>query len=116
MSGPFPGRPAGLDPEPPHPTSLLDDLTREERLKRWEVHAARWRARELAEATFGGSVEATLLSPRTRGPIRGLVRLDVPFLDLRDHRERETLFMAAVGNDALLSRIPLVYAIGPRAA
>ena len=78
------------------------------------MHAARWRALELAEATFGGTVDATLMSLRTRGPIRGLVSMDVPFLDLPEHRERESLFMAAVREDALLSRIPLVYAIGPR--
>lgn len=111
----FPG-PAGGAPFDPEPTSLRErPLSHAERRARWEVRAAQWRARELAERVFGGVGETALLGMRAEGPLRGLVRMSVPFRGLPDHREREERFMAAVREDPVLSRIRLVYAIGPDA-
>jgi hypothetical protein len=113
MSELIPGPPTPFVPEPEHAARQIDALTREERLRRWEVRAAQWRACELAVETFGEGVEASLVSLRTTGPLRGLLRLDVPFDSLPDHRTREAAFLASVGSDALLSQVPLVYVLGP---
>jgi hypothetical protein len=98
----------------PHPAQLERSLLLEEQIQRWEVRAAQWRARELAEAVFGGNVRMSLLNLRHRGALRGLLRLDVPFEDLDSHLDREASFMAAVRMDPLLTRVPLLYVIGPR--
>lgn len=50
---------------------------------------------------------------RAQGPLRGLLRLDVAFQGLWEHREKEARFLAAVDADPLLSNIRLVYVIGP---
>ncbi len=112
MSDLVPRRPSGSGPEPEH-ARLVQADSREDRLRRWEVRAAQWRACELAEASFGEGVETRLVSLRPHGRLRGLLRLDVPFDSLRSHRAREAEFLAAVGSDALLTRIPLVYIVGP---
>lgn len=113
MSDLIPRRPSGLLPDPEQATQLVHELRREDHLRRWEVRAAQWRACELAEATFGTGVAPTLVSLRTSGPLRGLLRLDVPFDSLPSHRAREARFLASVVSDAVLSRIPLVYVLGP---
>jgi len=97
----------------PHPAQLERSLLQEERIQRWEVRAAQWRARELAEAAFGVGVHMSLVSLRHRGSLRGLLRLDVHFEDLESHLDREASFMAAVQRDPLLTRVPLLYVIGP---
>jgi len=97
----------------PYPAQLERSLLQEERIQRWQVRAAQWRARELAEAVFGIGVHMSLVSLRHWGMLRGLLRLDVPFEDLDSHLNREATFMAAVRRDPLLTRVPLVYVIGP---
>ena len=84
-----------------------------QRRARWEVRAAQWRARELAELVFGGVSRMGLSGLRGAGAMRGLLRLDVPFEDLHVHRASEARFMAAVEMDPLLANVPLVYVIGP---
>jgi hypothetical protein len=77
------------------------------------VRAAQWRAREVAEAVFGHVGAMTLTGLRADGPLRGLLRLDVAFRGLGEHREKERRFLAAVDADPLLSTVRLVYVIGP---
>ena len=84
-----------------------------ERQARREVRAAAWRAREIAEVVFGRVSESSLVGLRSDGPLRGLMRLDVPFVNLRVHEDRQAQFMAAVDLDPILERVGLVYAIGP---
>ena len=115
MSGFVPRTPGGGVPGPEHPGRVQDDLSREDRLLRWEVRAARWRATELARECFPGPVRTSLSALRTRGEIRGLLRLEVPFSGLEDHRTREARFLASAGADPVLSRVPLVYVLGPGA-
>jgi len=108
---PLPGpREAPKAPE----SSLQQILTEEERLARWEVRAAQYRAHELALEAFGAPVRMHLMGLRIRGDMRGLLEMGVPFRDLSEHRSREARFLAAVGADPLLSRVPLVYVLGPR--
>jgi hypothetical protein len=94
-----PGARGGL-PEPEHPRLQERPLSDRERRARWEVRAAQWRARALAEARAGGA-------------LRGLLRLQVPFDDIHRHREREASFLAAVEADPVLASVRLVYVIGP---
>jgi hypothetical protein len=101
--------------EPDHPRLLQRPLSVAERRARWEVRAAQWRARELAEAVFGDVTESALMSLRPDGPLRGLLRLAVPFADLGSFRDLEARFLAAVGTDPVLTRIPLVYVVAPDA-
>jgi len=42
-----------------------------------------------------------------------MLRLDVPFVDLADHAEREARFLAFVAIDPVLAEVPLLYIIGP---
>jgi hypothetical protein len=110
----LPPTPSGRDaPETPE-SSLQQVLTEEERVARWEVRAAQYRAHELALEAFGGPVRTHLMGMRTRGSMRGLLEMGVPFEDLPGHRAREARFLAAVGADPLLSRVPLVFVLGPR--
>ena len=109
----FPRMAGGHGPEPDHPQLHQRPLSRAEMRRRWEVRAAQWRARELAEWVFGGVSDMGLIGMRPDGPMRGLLRLDVPFDDPAAHRDREARFMAAVHADPLLSTVPLVYVIGP---
>lgn len=118
MSAILPIRPWGGDersdiPEP----RLRGTLTQTERLGRWEVRAAQWRAVELAREAFGPGVRGSLLGLRAEGSLRGLLQLDVPFettegSGLDEHRRREVEFLASVGNDPLLQAVPLLYVFG----
>lgn len=112
MSSLLPTRPEGSGPERDHPRLHQRPLSAEEARSRWEVRAAQWRARELAEVVFGPVSAMALSGLRGRGPLRGLLRLDVPFRDLDEHRVREARFMAAVESDPLLTSVPLVYVFG----
>jgi hypothetical protein len=103
----------GSGPEPDHPQLRQRPLSRAEVRGRWEVRAAQWRARELAESVFGDVGDMGLIGIRTSGPLRGLLRLCVPFEDLATHRDREARFLAAVHADPLLAAVPLVYVVGP---
>jgi hypothetical protein len=99
-------------PEPEHPRLLQRPHSLAERRARWEVRAAQWRARELAEMVFGGITGSSLTGLRQDG-LRGLLRLDVPFEDLDAQRDREARFMAAVELDPVLTRVRLVYVFAP---
>lgn len=103
-------------PEPEHPRLLQRPYSLAERRARWEVRAAQWRARELAELVFGAVSESALFSLRPHGDLRGLLRLHVPFSDLAAHREREARFLAAVELDPVLTQVRLVYVIAPDVA
>lgn len=114
MNGFLPRRPGGGEVRSDLPEPRLQAiLTEEDRVGRWEVRAAQWRALELASAAFGEPVRSSLLGLRTRGALRGLLRLDVPWEGLERHREREALFLAMADADPLLSRVPLVFVLGP---
>ena len=107
-----PGAPGGL-PDSEHPRLQQRPLSVAERRARWEVRAAQWRAREIAEVVFGSVAESSMVSLRVEGALRGLLRLEVPFHDLPTHRAREDRFLAAVADDPVLTRINLVYVFGP---
>jgi hypothetical protein len=96
-------------PEP----RLQGILSEDERAERWEVRAAQWRALELARVAFGPQVRGTLLGMRTRGGLRGLLKLDVPFVDLHAHQRREAAFLGMVGADPLMAQVPMVFVVGP---
>lgn len=113
MSAFLPASARGGLPEPEHPSLQQRPLTDAERRARWEVRAAQWRAREIAEAVFGRVGESALFGAKAGGVLRGLLRLRVPFTDLGDHRDREARFLAAVDADPVLAHIRLVYVIGP---
>jgi hypothetical protein len=102
-----------LEDDRPNPEQLDRALTVEERQQRWEVRAAQWRAHELATETFGPGVALSLIGLRHHGRLRGLLRLDVPFRDLDAHAEGEARFLAAVHQDPILTRVPLLYVVGP---
>jgi len=105
---------SGHDPDGEHPHLLQRDLRREERRARWAVRAAQWRAREIAQHVFGGGVEARPAGPvPTSGPVRGMLRLRVPFDHPDGHRDRESRFMAAAYRDPVLSQVALVYVFDP---
>lgn len=112
MSAFLPERPGGWGEEHPWAPLVERRLTREERRSRWAVHAARWRAVELAESVFGDVARSVIVSIRLEGPARGLLELDVPFRDLETHQELEARFLAAATADPVLSQIPLVYVFG----
>ena len=116
MRDPFdPLGPAAAMPDDGKAWTIFVDptLAQVQERDRWEARAAQWRARELAEAVFGGEVEARLDGPK-RGPFRGLLHLDVPFADLAEHRRRERAFLAAAVADPVLARMPLVFVFGAR--
>ena len=116
MSGFLPDNPAGLEPERDHPVLRQRPLDVAEQRTRWRIRAAQWRARELAEAAFGPVSRSDLVAMRPGGDFEGLLRLDVPFRDLDDHRHREALFLAAAREDPILTAVPLLYVVGPDAA
>jgi len=99
--------------DPDHPGLQQRPLSQVEQQARWEVRAAQWRAREIAESVFGRVARSSLIGMRRAGRMRGLLNLEVPFTDLQTHRSREDRFMAAVDSDPVLSRVPLVYILGP---
>jgi len=110
----IPRRPGGGDDRSDRPEPhLLGVLSEAERIGRWEVRAAQWRAIELARLAFGAEARGFMIGLRARGALRGLMRLDVPFEGLDEHRRREAHFLGLVGADPLLARVPLVYVVGP---
>lgn len=114
MSSVLPLRPEGGAERSDRPDPRLQTrLTEEERRSRWEVRAAQWRAIELARAAFGGEIRGSMLGMRGAGPMRGLLHMSVPFGDLERHRQREARFLSLVDADPLLSRVPLLYVVGP---
>lgn len=114
MSAFLPALPPGADPDRDAPRLQQRPLTPAERRARWEVRAAQWRARELAERVFGDVLAMGMTGIRADGPLRGLMRLDVPFDDLDDHRVREERFLAAAETDPVLANVRLVYVFGGR--
>ena len=115
MNAFFPSQAAGPGPELDHPKLHQRPSSPEEQRARWEVRAAQWRAREIAEHVWGSVTSMGLTGIRGDGPLRGMLRLDVPFVDLERHLARETCFLEAVARDPLLAHVPLVYVIGPDA-
>lgn len=111
MSELFPRRPPA-DATEAEPLETVDPRRERER-QRWELPTARWRARELAEAVFGGEVRVTP-SGGSALSFRGLLTMEVPFRDLDDHRAREGIFVACAGRDPVLSRVPVVFVFEPR--
>jgi hypothetical protein len=99
------------------PWTLFVDplLERVDERERWEVRAAQWRARALAEVVFGGEVQARVTG-RLRGPFRGLLHLDVPFHGLAEHRARERVFLSAAASDPVIARVPFVFVFGAAGA
>lgn len=112
MTAFLPSRPPGVGPDRDAPRLQQRPLTPAERRARWEVRAAQWRARELAEDVFGEVTEMVVSGIRAEGPLRGLLQLKVPFDDLGNHRAREERFMAAASSDPLLATVRLVYVFG----
>ena len=113
MRGFLPLGARGGPPEPEHPSLQQRPLTEAEQRGRWEVRAAQWRARAIAELVFGPVAESSLVGAKASGALRGLLRLRVPLAGLQQHREREARFLAAVEADPVLAHVPLVYVIGP---
>ena len=113
MSAFLPESVYGTAAEPEHPRLHQRPLSPAEQRARWEVRAAQWRARDIAESVFGRVESASLLSLRAAGPLRGLLHLEVPFRDLEVHRDREQRFLAAVETDSILAQIRLVYIFAP---
>ena len=99
-----------------HPRLQQRPLSPAERRARWAVRAAQFRAREIAEPIFGRVRSSVLLGLRAGGPQRGLLELEVPFRGLEEQRAREASFLAAVREDPILARVPLVYVFAPERA
>ena len=115
MSAFLPSGAYGPPPDPDHPSLRQRPLSPAEQRARWAVRAAQWRARELAEHVFGSVSSMGLTGLRGEGPLRGLLRLDVPITALAAHRVREARFLDAVHADPVLSLVPLVFVIAPDA-
>jgi hypothetical protein len=116
MSAFLPGAPHAAPSDPERSSLRQRPLSPAERRGRWEVRAAQWRARAIAERVFGHVTDTSLLGMRPDGPLRGLVRMSVPFLGLPDHLAKQERFLAAVRDDPVLSRVRLVYVLGPDTA
>lgn len=116
MSAFLPSRWHGAVAEQDYPRLCSEPLSPAERRGRWEVRAAQWRARELAEVVFGRVASVALHGLRAEGPLRGLLHLEVPFGDLERHLDREARFLAAAEADPILAQVRLVYVFGPEAA
>lgn len=80
---------------------------------RWERRSGQWRALALAREVFGAETGTRLEGFPPRGGFKGLLHLEVPFLDLDDHRDRESLFLALASADPVLERVPLVFVFVP---
>jgi hypothetical protein len=87
--------------------------TRRFQAERWEVRAAEWKVLELARHVFGPGASVRLARYPGRGSFRGLLRLEVPFLDLEDHGRREACFLALVRGEAVLEQVPLIFIFDP---
>lgn len=108
----IPHRPSP-DPGGAAPHGMLDPrLDREIERARWAAQAARWRALELARLAFGPEVMARLEGTPGRPGLQGLLHLEVPFLDLDDHRAREATFLQWVRADEVLRMVPLLFVFG----
>lgn len=108
----IPSRPSP-DPGGAAPHGMLDPrMDRETQRARWAVQAARWRTEELARIAFGSGVEVRMEGSPGRPGLQGLIHLQVPFLDLDDHRAREAIFLGWVGADELLQAVPLLFVFG----
>lgn len=105
--------PANL-PEDPEGMVHIDPLL-ERRLERnpWVVRSAQWRAWALAEVAFGEGVRTHLAGTGGHRPFRGLLTISVPFHTLQDHTRRESLFLAWVSRDPILTRVPFVFIFDP---
>ena len=79
----------------------------------WELRAAQWKARALAEMAFGGEVGVSLVGRPGYTTFRGILYLQVPFRDLDDHTSRQTHFLSWAGEDPVLSKVPLVFVFEP---
>lgn len=113
MSAFMPVPASAVDPDADHPVLRQRPLSPAEARSRWEVRAAQWRAVALAELIFGSVTDVGVSGFRSDGPIRGLLRLAVPFAEIGAHRARQARFLAAAAADPILSRVPFVYVIGP---
>jgi hypothetical protein len=106
---------AGGQPNDPETSESVDPfLARQVERKPWELRAAQWRARLLAEMAFGGEVEVSLVGRPGFPTFRGLLYVSVPFLDLLDHNQRQSLFLGWAGEDPVLRRVPLVFVFEPK--
>ncbi len=109
-----------LPPLPPRPDDdadpmgYLDPSMRQEAQERWVLRAMQWRAVEMAEAVFGGTVVPRLVQSRGALGLRAILELEVPFSDVERHRLAEEVFVAACGRDQLLSTSPMVVLFAPR--
>jgi hypothetical protein len=82
---------------------------RQDRLERWERRSAQWAALDLARAVFGNSTRASLAPFPSRGGIRGLLTLAVPFHAMEDHRRREQQFLSLASRDPVLQQVTLLF-------
>jgi hypothetical protein len=113
MSALIPRRAGGEDPERAHSELQQRPLSQAEYRALWEVRAAQWRARELAEELFGSVGYMALIGIAGKGHPRGLLHMEVPFESLEAHRLIESRFMSAAARDPILTQVPLVYVMGP---
>ncbi len=113
MTAFLPAGPRGGAADPDHPRLQQRPHSPAERRARWEVRAAQWRAREIAESVFGRVASASLIGIRAGGEMRGLLELGVPFSDLALHERRQAIFLSAVEADPVLAQVPLVYVLAP---
>jgi hypothetical protein len=103
------------DPAEAPPMEQVDPLlSRRVETRPWELRAAQWKARFLAEMAFEGEVGVSLVGRPGYPSFRGLLHLSVPFRDLTDHEKRQALLMRWVGDDPVLRRVPLVFIFEPR--
>ena len=104
----------GGQPNDPETSESVDPfLARRVERRPWELRAAQYRALALAEMAFGEDVEVSMVGRPGFPFFRGLLYVGVPFLDLRDHNRRESLFLAWAGEDPVLCRVPLVFVFEP---
>lgn len=97
------------------PMEQVDPLvSRRVETRPWELRAAQWKARFLAEMAFEGEVDASLAGRPGYPYFRGLLYLSVPFRDLADHEIRQALLLRWAGEDPVLSRVPLIFVFEPR--
>jgi hypothetical protein len=111
-----PSNKGGLPTEPEATEHLDPFLAERAETRPWEIRSAQYRAWSIAEMAFGPGVRSSLVGRPGYPSFRGLLHLTVPFRDLDDHHARQSLFLAWVGNDPVLARVPLVYVFAPEPA